>query len=241
MSALLRAEFLKLRTTRTFLALVGAALALSLLLVTLGATLDSDFSESDVRTLFSSTFDGAFICLLGAIAISGEWRHRTIAGSVLAAPDRGRLLAAKAISYAAAGVVLSVVVTAATVGLGTLILAGSGEMTLGLVELADVLWRNLVVAALLGALGVGIGGLVRNQVVAVTGLLVVALVLEPAILAAVPEVGRYGPLTGAPGGIAEYSVEGLLAPGPALAVSIAWVICALVAAAALLRRRDLVR
>lgn len=240
MNALLRGEILKLRTTRTFLALVGAALALSLLLVTLSATLDSGFSESDVRALFSSTFDGAFICLLGAIGMSGEWRHRTIAGTVLAAPDRGRLIAAKAISYAVAGVLLSLVVTAATIGVGTLILAGSGELTLGFVELADVVWRNLVVAALLGAFGVGLGGLVRNQVVAVTGLLVVALALEPAVIAAAPEVGRYAPLTGAPGGIVEYSVEGLLATGPALAVSIAWVTCALVSAAALLRRRDLV-
>ena len=49
MSALLRAELLKLRTTRTFAALVGSALALSLLAVTLAAALTDHFTEDEVK------------------------------------------------------------------------------------------------------------------------------------------------------------------------------------------------
>jgi ABC-2 type transport system permease protein len=49
--------------------------------------------------------------ILGAIAMTGEWRHRTITGSVLAAPNRVRLLAAKASSYSVAGITLSILVT----------------------------------------------------------------------------------------------------------------------------------
>jgi ABC-2 type transport system permease protein len=242
MTALLHAELLKLRTTRTFAALVGAALATSLLFVILSTSLGSDFVESDIRTLFSSNFTGLFIVLLGAIGITGEWRHHTIASSVLAAPDRLRLLAAKTLSYSAAGVVLSLVVTTAVMLVGTLILSGRGEGTLGLVELADVLWRNLAIAGLLGALGVGVGALLRNQVVTVTGLLVVATLLEPAIVDLVPQVGRFGPLYGAPSGILalELADGGQLAPGVALAVSIAWAAAAFAAATALLRGRDLV-
>ena len=41
----------------------------------------------------------------------------------------------------------------------------------------------------------------RNQIVAIVGLLVLAFVLEPALLAVVPEVGKFGPTTGAPSGI----------------------------------------
>ena len=41
MSRALQAELIKLRTTRTFVALVGAALALSLLVVTLIASLST--------------------------------------------------------------------------------------------------------------------------------------------------------------------------------------------------------
>jgi ABC-2 type transport system permease protein len=242
MTALLHAELLKLRTTRTFAALVGAALGLSLLLVVLTASLDSNFTASDVRQLFADDFTGPFVLLLGAIGITGEWRHRTIASSVLAAPDRLRLLTAKTLSYATAGVVLALVVTVAGMLAGTLILSARGEVTLGVVELADVLWRNLVVAALFGALGVGVGGLLRNQVVAVTGLLVVAFVLEPAISALFPVVAPFGPLLGAPSGIFDLGllVGNALAPGLAVAVLIAWAGAAFAAAAGRLRGRDLV-
>jgi ABC-2 type transport system permease protein len=41
-------------------------------------------------------------------------------------------------------------------------------------ELAELLGRNALVATLVGALGVGLGALVRNQVVAVVGVLVLS-------------------------------------------------------------------
>jgi len=240
MTALLRAELLKLRTTRTFAALAGAALALSLLAVTLAASTQNYAQHpGDLQTLFTSDLTGAFILLLGAIGMTGEWRHRTITGSILAAPDRVRLLAAKTLAYALAGVVLSLGVTVAIMLTGTLILDGREQPTLDLAGLADLLWRNLAVAALLGALGVAVGALLRNQVATVVGLLIVGLALEPALFAEFPDVGRFGPLFGAPAGI--LGGDGaLLAPGLAALVSIAWASATFASAAALLRRRDLI-
>ncbi len=243
MSALLRAELLKLRTTRTFVTLVIVTLALSLLVVGLSTMLTEGFTEDSVRELFTFDFSSLFILLLGVVGMAGEWRHRTITSSVLAAPDRVRLLAAKLISYAVAGTVLSLIVTAALMVLGTLILSSRGETTLGLADLADVLWRNLVVAALLGAFGVCIGGLLRNQIVAIVGLLIFAFVLEPTLLALEPEVGRFGPTVGAPNGIIginPVSEGDLLAPGIAFVVMLGWVGLGFAATAAVLRRRDLV-
>ncbi|MDQ4048499.1 MAG: ABC transporter permease [Actinomycetota bacterium] len=244
MSALLRAELLKLRTTRTFAALVAAALALSLLVVVLTTLIDDGLAEEDVRNLFSADFSSLFILLLGVMGMAGEWRHRTITSTILAAPDRLRLLGAKTLSYAVAGVVLSLIVTVTIMAVGTLILSSRGETTVGIGDLADVLWRNLTVAALLGALGVCIGGLVRNQVVAIIGLLVFSFALEPAIFGLAPEVGRFGPTSGAPNGILgiegfDGGVEELLAPGIAVVVMIAWVAGCFAAAGALLQRRDL--
>jgi len=236
MTALLQAELLKLRTTRTFAAVVGSAAALSLVLVVLGAVLGK---ETDPHALFTNNAITYIIVLLGAIAMTGEWRHRTITGSVLAAPNRLRLLAAKAMSYSVAGVALSILVTVPTIIVGELVLAGRGEATLGAGGIADVLWRNLAVAALLGPLGVCVGALVRNQIVTVVGLVIVAAALEPAVFQAVPEVGRFLPLAGAPGGVLG-GTDGLLSPGPALAVLVAWGLAAFAAAAANLRRRDLV-
>jgi ABC-2 type transport system permease protein len=238
MTALLHAEVLKLRTTRTFAAIVGTAAVLSVVLVGLGAGLGV---ERDPRALFTNNSITYIIVLLGAIGMTGEWRHRTITGTVLAAPDRLRLIAAKVLSYSVAGIVLSLLVTVSTMVVGTLILDLRGEETLGLGGLADVLWRNLTVAAVLGPVGVGIGALVRNQIVTVVGLVAMAAVLEPAVLQVAPEVGRFGPMAGAPGGIiGSPDADGLLAPGLALAVLITWAGVAFVAAAWRLRSRDLV-
>ncbi|MGI9097048.1 MAG: hypothetical protein ACR2H2_00870 [Solirubrobacteraceae bacterium] len=245
MTRLLHAELIKLRTTRTFVALTGCALAASLLLVILTASL-STIDEVDLRTLFASDLSSVFIPLLAAIAVTGEWRHRTIASSVLAAPDRVRMLAAKTLAYALAGVVISLAVTASIMLAGTLIVSGRGGTTLGLSVLADVLWRNLAVAALLGALGVGVGTLLRNQIVAVTGLLIVGFAIEPMLATLVPEVAQFGPLVGAPSGILDITsgsagaLSAALAPALAATVSIAWASATFAAAAALLRRRDLV-
>jgi ABC-2 type transport system permease protein len=237
MISLLQAELLKLRTTRTFAAVVGTAALLSVVLVGIGASMSGHDAPHALFTNSSVTY---FIVLLGAIGMTGEWRHRTITGTVLAAPDRVRMLAAKALAYSAAGVVLSLLVTVATMVVGTLVLSSNGDETLGPGGLLDVLWRNLAVAALLGPLGVCVGALVRNQVVTVIGLIVVAAALEPPLLHAVPSVGRFGPLFGAPGGILGVDEVGLLVPGLALAVVAAWIAVAFVAAAARLRRRDLV-
>lgn len=244
MRVLLQAELLKLRTTRTFATLVGSAVALSLLVVVLATTLGSDYTEDDVRELFFSDFTGLFILLLGVVGMAGEWRHRTITGAILAAPDRVRFTAAKLLAYAVAGVVLSLVVTLAIMLVGTVLLSSRGEPTLGAGDLADILWRNALIAALLGAFGVCIGGLVRNQVVAVVGVLVVSFAVEPALLGLVPEVGRFGPTGGAPSGITEVDPfdgdDELLAPVAAVGVMLAWVGLGFAATAALLRRRDLV-
>jgi hypothetical protein len=238
MTTLLKAELLKLRTTRTFGAIVVTASALSLILVALGTTLGE---ETDPHALFTNNSITYIIVLLGAIGMTGEWRHRTITGSVLAAPDRLRLLAAKVVAYAVAGIVLAFLVTVLTMLVGTLILDLRGDPTLGPGGLADVLWRNLAVAAVLGPLGVCVGALVRNQIVTVVGLVAMAALLEPAVFQAAPEVDRFGPLAGAPGGVLGGPDTGaLLAPGLALAVLVAWTGAAFVAAAWRLRQHDLV-
>lgn len=243
MSALLQAELLKLRTTRTFAALIGSALALSLALLVLSALLTDYTKEEDVRLLFAGDFTGIFILLLGAMGMAGEWRHRTITSAVLAAPDRLRLLAAKTLSYAVAGVVVSFVITGMLMLIGTIILSSRDQLTLGSADLVDIMWRNLVVAAYLGAVGVLVGTIVRSQVGAIIGLIVWFLIVESTLFALVPDVAKFAPLNGAPGGIIDVSFDDgnttLLAPGIAALVMLGWVTAMFAAGAALIRGRDL--
>ena len=243
MSPLLRAELLKLRTTRTFVVLVGVAVGLSLLGVVLTSLLVDDLTGEDINNLFLSDFTGLFILLLGVMGMAGEWRHSTITSSVLAAPRRTQLLAAKVIAYAIAGATLSLVVSVTIMVVGSITLSANGYSAPGVADLADILWRNLLVAAFLGALGVVIGGIVRSQVAAIIGVLVLTFMIEPTVLGLAPHVGRFGPTSGAPNGILGMSLDDaddLLAPALAVAVMLAWVGGLFAAAAALLQRRDLV-
>ncbi len=203
MSALLQAELLKLRTTRTFFALIGAGLALSLIVLVLTTTLADNFTEQDVRTAFAGDFTSIFILLLGAMGMAGEWRHRTITSTVLAAPDRMKLITAKAISYGIAGMIVSFVVTTSLMVVGTIILSSRGETTLDFATLVDIMWRNLVVAAYLGAFGVAIGAILRNQVGAIIGLILFPLVVETTLFGLVPDVGKFSPINGVTSGLAD--------------------------------------
>ncbi len=240
MSALLNAELLKLRTTRTFAALVGTALAISLALTVLLASLADAQSGQDVGDILLTDTSSFFVLLLATVGMTGEWRHRTITGTVLAAPDRVRLLLAKVAVYALAGVILSLVVSLLCMAAGSAILSSRGQITLDAGDLASLLWRNLAIAAYSGALGVLVGALVRNQPAAIVGLLLWLFLVEPVVLAATADVGRFGPLLGAPNGFTAFEEDPeLLSRFPALLVMLAWLAVLGAAAAALLRRRDL--
>jgi hypothetical protein len=84
---------------------------------------------------------------------------------------------------------------------------------------------------------------VRQQVVALVGVLVISFAIEPAVLALAPSVGRFGPFVALPGSIQGVPPEELgvgrgLAPGPAVLVMLTWIAALWAAGAALLRHRD---
>jgi ABC-2 type transport system permease protein len=246
MTALLRAELLKLRTTRTFVALAAAAVGTSLILVGLITALTEPTEESVVTDVFTTDTSSLFILVLAVIGITGEWRHRTITSALLAAPDRMRFLAAKTLAFAAAGAVLSLMISIAVGIAGLAVLTGRDLPTPEAGEVLAQIGHNALAAALLGALGVGIGGLLRNQAFAIVTVLVASFALEPTVIALAPDVGRFGPFVGLPTAAADIPPDdvgledaSLLAPGLAVLGMLAWIGATYAAGAALLRRRDL--
>jgi ABC-2 type transport system permease protein len=245
MTTLLRSEFIKLITTRTFVALTAAAGGLSLLLTVLTGVLSEPQPDDVVTDIFANDTSSAFILILAVIGITGEWRHRTITGALLASPDRLRFLAAKAVAFAGAGLALSLLISA-TVTIVGLVLVGVRDLPgpdAG--ELVDYIARSAGLAALTGAFGVGLGAIIRNQVGAVVAVLAGTFVLEPIVLTTVGEVGRFGPFVALPtaaSGIDPAAVGldevGLLDPELATLALLGWVSLAFAAGVALLRRRD---
>src|SRR3954454_19781669 len=167
MTRLLSAELIKLRTTRTFYALAGVAIGISLLITILSASISEPSKDTVLSDVFQNDTSSLFIMMLAIVGITGEWRHRTITSSLLAAPDRIRFLAAKALAFAAAGALLSLAISIAVAIAGYAILGARDLPTPPLGDVIEQFIRNAGVAALLGAFGVGVGSLIRNQPTAI--------------------------------------------------------------------------
>ena len=202
MKALVQAEVLKLRSTRTTPWLLLATLGLVALTisVTVPKAGDSNAMMSlDDPSVLAETVGSSFgvpqvlVVLLGGLAFTQEFRYGTVTSTYLGEPRRTRILVAKWLSLTAA----SVVVTLATLVLSVafsiaLIRSRDGDVTV-----AAQFWQTVAavfgVMVAYGVIGVAIGALVRNQIVAFVGVLVWMLFAEQLVPPAFPAVGRWMP------------------------------------------------
>lgn len=184
MSRLVGAELFKQRTTRTFYGLTGGAIALVLLISVLGSALgDFKHERHPLEDLVNiGGLSQVFALVIGILAVTTEYRHGTITPTLLAVPDRARLLLAKLGAVVLVGLALGLVCIGVVVVVALLIFSGRGigsGASGG--DVAGFLAGGAASAALNGAFGVGLGAIVRNQVGAVIGVLVWGFVLEPLI------------------------------------------------------------
>jgi ABC-2 type transport system permease protein len=234
--AQIRAELLKVRSTRTTLGLALGMLALVLLFVVLTGLLGSAHSLStkeDQRQLFAiGSFAGVFAALAGVLLVTSEYRFGTIRPTFLFTPRRSRVLGAKLIASLLAGLVFGVVGVGLGLAVGSVILSGRGiSAVLSGGELALLAGGSLTAIALWGAIGVGVGMIVRNQVGSVIGLLAWAFVVDNLLFGLAPSVGKFMP-TQAEDGLVGLTTAHLLPSVAGGAVLVAW--AALLAAAGLI-------
>jgi len=237
-----RAELLKIRSTRTTLGIVLGMIALILLFSLLSGLLTKApnlTSSEDQRGLLSvGSTAGVFSALAGIMLVTSEYRFGTIRPTFLFNPRRSRVLAAKLAAGLLAGIVFGVVGEGLGFAIGYASLAGRGiDYNLDAAQTALLLLGALAGVALWGALGVGIGAIVRNQVGAIVGLLAWGLIAENLLFAFVPSVGRFAPVH-AQDGLMGLTSRHLLPAAAAGAVLLAWTIAFALAAAALAARRD---
>jgi hypothetical protein len=135
-----------------------------------------------------------FAGLLGAMSLTGEFRHGTIRPTLLVTPRRGRVVAAKMAASALTGFVLGLTATAVAAAAGTLALAGRGmTVQLDAGNYVVLLVGGAAAAALWSVIGLGLGAIVGNQVATVVGLVVWLLFIENLLVDSLPGVSRYTP------------------------------------------------
>ena len=240
MTRLIRAEFTKLATTRLIYGLAAAMAAFAVLIVAASATgvegappLSADSLPAFVAAP-TKLLAGAAL-LLGILGMAGEFRHQTVTQTFLITPDRGRVVAAKLVSYPLAAIALALATLAVTAAVAAGWLAAKGITPSSLLDarlgraLGHVLLGAVLTAGLCGLVGVGVAALVRNQVAALVGTLVWVLVVEGLLMSLLhaPSLGKWLPsaaaaaLTNQPGAHLSRLAGALLLAGYALALALA--------------------
>ena len=129
---------------------------------------------------FASSIGYVFPVLLGALAVTGEFRHKTLTPTFLAEPRRSVVLSAKFVSQLVVGAGLGVVAFATSVSTGAAALAAFDlDTNLGSSDTWALVARGVLAMALWGAIGVGLGALVPNQVAAIVIVIAFTQFVEP--------------------------------------------------------------
>jgi len=255
LARLVRIELLKLTSTRLGYGLLAVVAVLTPAWTSIAASRAGSGSggPAPLYTLAGQTtiiaggvWSMIIAMVLGVTISSGEFRHHTATNTYLAVPGRNRVLAAKAVVGAIGGAVYGVVgcVTAMAVGL-SFTAAHGYHLAIGPGTLADWSIGRVVGTALLGAVGVVLGSLVRSQLAAVVGVFVWALLLESLIGGLFGAARPYLPYTaatslaGTPLGEAGFSPASGVPPLPFAAA--AALLAAIAVAGALAAARTTVR
>jgi ABC-2 type transport system permease protein len=215
MNRLVKAELLKLWTTRTarvLLALTaaGTAALVVLVLAFAGRPGQPALGEDALRQLVLAPNGPLTLAalVLGILGTAGEYRHGTATSTFLVTPVRGRVVAAKLVAAAVAGLAIAVVAAAVVLAIALPWLAAKGTgVTVADPGLGARLAGLAAAVALYAVLGTGLAALFRNQVAAVVvGLLWWQGGVEDLVVAVLrrPALGRWLP---------EGAASALTAPG----------------------------
>lgn len=198
-TATLRSEFTKVVSTRLWwiLALImfgyvalsagGAALLFGGLSDSLGGQPGASGTAAPATAAlpplvysFGTSIGYVFPVLLGALAATSEFRHQTLTPTLLATPQRGKVLLAKTSVLVGFGAVFGIISMLAAVGAGAAVLAVVGiDPLLGQPDTWALIGRAILAMALWSLIGVGLGVLVPSQVAAIVIVLAFTQFVEP--------------------------------------------------------------
>jgi ABC-2 type transport system permease protein len=240
--AQIRAEVLKIRSTRTTLGLIAGMLVLVVAITLLSGLLSHPrdlVSTEDQRQLYGiGSFAGVFSALAGVLLLTSEYRFGTIRPTFLVTPSWPRVLGAKVVASFVVGLVFGVVAIALSYGIGAICLSARGiDSSFDGRDIAWLLAGTIAGTGLWGVIGVGLGAIVRNQVGAVIGLLAWSFVVESILFGLLPSVGRYT-IVQSQNAFQASTADHLLAPVAGGLVMLAWAVVLGVAGVLVTQRRE---
>jgi ABC-2 type transport system permease protein len=171
----IRAELLKIATTRMPAGLLAAAAAWTALAAVIESArsgpggLVPALSGGGLRDVLTSTGFALIIAMVfGVTVATGEFRHRTATDTYLDQPDRTRVLAAKMVTAGAGGLVFGLAGTVITTAAGVSFAAAKGfSLALPGATIARYSAGAILAAALLAGAGAALGTLIRSQIGAI--------------------------------------------------------------------------
>ncbi|NMI01814.1 ABC transporter permease subunit [Pseudonocardia acidicola] len=178
---------------------------------------------------------------LGVLLVTGEYSTGMIRATMAAVPARLPVLWAKLTVYTGVTFVL-MTATSFLAFLGGQFLLGSHSTSLSADGVLRVVVATGIYLTLVGVLGVAFGALVRNTAGGIAALFGVLLVL-PVIVGVLPstwqdQIGKYLPSNAGQAALTVKPDPAMLAPWTGMAVFAGYAVVAVVAAAVLLKRRD---
>jgi hypothetical protein len=190
MTRLIAGEFGKLFTTRLWLWLLLGSMSLTALYASLAIAFADDpgnfaphpATAAGQRLLYATSAGAArtLVAVLAAIGLTNEYRHRTATATFLATPVRGRVVAAKLITYAITGIGYALVCLAVVTAIALPWLSATGISVALTGNGLPATFAGVVAVVAVYAL-VGVAALLRDQVATVVLLLIYLFVAEPII------------------------------------------------------------
>lgn len=200
MIAQLRAEAYKLLTTRTTFGILAAMVGLLSLALAMHAfelpasTFVVGAKQTEILSNVAVMIGMVFAALMGALAITSEYRTGTIRPTLLASPRRGIAIGAKAACALAAGAVTGLLAAGTAAGALAVGLNIRGvDYLVSSSDLLQLLGGTFAGGALMAVVGLGLGAVIRAQVPTVIGLVVWLLFVEQAVLGDVPNLHKFAP------------------------------------------------
>src|SRR6187200_1121007 len=195
MSGVLRADLRRITTTKLWWVALICIFVLSAGYAALPATVAwlqaragvtiAPFTDPGiVRSIYNggNVLSRILAMVVGIVALGSEYRYGTVASSYLATPRRVRMLLGKAGALLIFGVIYGIVSVAAGILVAIpFVMASNGSLLLD----QPAIWRSIILGvcsiALWTMIGMGIGILIKNMLVALLVGIILGFLVEPVV------------------------------------------------------------